>query len=726
MQGWASSNWAAACPGSNPAASYAGQTALEIDLSCGDYNGNFVIDWNDTTPFSTGGTLDLDIAFSDASTLADLGFQLQEDSNTATARQPFTTYLATATSGAFTHVTIPVSSLSNGASYLGFVFSFATQAGSVIYLNNVVVSGSGSGTTTGSTGTSSGTTTGSAGSVSFAVDVAAGPARQYQPPSGPTRVSDYVYGINGFGAFVQQQTRWGLIRQGGNAYTDWNWTTNFSNSGADYCFNQNPGAGGANALAGALVDTGDSLPAAQAKGEAYLATVPILDFVSSDLVNNPYGGNPNGPQCPGSSTCGNPYSDNTGNLDFASRNPSSAAFVANHPTKGSALCACPGPSCGSSCTVGHTGAVYQDEFVNYLKVNYGAAGPVFFEMDNEPNYWASTHPEVWGSWTGAVPCQQDQLTTFDDIVTRNVTYAAAVKSAWPQALVFGPVVAQDGVIYARSYTDPHLPTTFTDYYLQQMAQASASAGHPLLDVYDVHWYTSGSNAGSQCVQNPRLFWDPAYTSLSAAQTDAIDFGYSTSEFDTNWYPRKIIPRLLGKISSAYASAGTAAPGLSFSEYNAGCELSIEGGVAEADLLGVFGREGAFAAMAWPLQTVSGNYLVAAYDAYRNYDGQGAVVGDTAIGASTDNVDQSSVYAFAHSGDASAVDLVAINKTSGALTASITLAHAPGLTQAAAYHLVNGSTAVVPAGAVAAPTCAGGTCTFSYTMPAMSVTTLVLR
>ena len=93
---------------------------------------------------------------------------------------------------------------------------------------------------------------------------------------------------------------------------------------------------------------------------------------------------------------------------------------------------------------------------------------------------------------------------------------------------------------------------------------------------------------------------------------------------------------------------TTAPGLSFSEYDPGCETVIQGGIAEADLLGVFGREGVYSATAWPLKSIASggkltSYLVAAYDLYRNYDGQGAVVGDTTTYAQTSDVDSTSVY-----------------------------------------------------------------------------------
>jgi hypothetical protein len=573
------------------------------------------------------------------------------------------------------------------------------------------------------------------GNVIFTIDFGKGPARQFQPPAKPTAISPYVYGINQFGAW-ESTTKWGVLRWGGDSFSAWNWTNDFSNSGSDFCFWQG-NEGGGSGLAGALAATAfPSVATDESNGIASLVTAPILGSVSSSAVtNNVWSGS--NPPCPGSPSCSsgtaNGTAANVANLDFVSTDASSMAFVANRAAKGSAFCSCaPGATCSSGCAVDATGAVYEDEFVNYLKVTYGSgAAPIFFSLDNEPNYWPATHPELWPH-TGTPGCGTSGTVTFDDIVSRNTTFATAIKAAWPAAKVFGPVVAQDGVIYAGDYKDPNLPTTFTDYYLGKMAAASVSAGKPLLDVYDVHYYTSGGST-NQCVQVPRMFWDPSFKDFSASATDSIDFGWSgqNNYFDTDLYPRQMIPRLLAKIASAYAGKSTAAPGLSFSEYDVGCEAVIQGGVAEADLLGVFGREGVFAATAWPLKSITSggkltNYLVAAYDLYRNYDGHGSVVGDTAAYAQTSDVESTSVYAFMHSGDPTAVELVAINKYNLAQAATIRIASSPALKDATVYQLGGGNVGVVAAGGAPAVSCGAGSCSLTLTLPPLSASTVVLR
>jgi len=573
-------------------------------------------------------------------------------------------------------------------------------------------------------------TSGPATGLTFTIDVAAGPARQYQPSAKPVTISPYVYGINGFGTLVAKKTRFGLIRDGGDMATAYNWTNNFYNAGADYCFQQRT-AGDGTGLAGKLLATaGDTVVTAHAKGQAFLASLPIADYVAANYDNNGV-----------YTTCGSAadtvgctQNNNTvqANVDKFPYAPS-AAFVGNRPAKGSAFCTCAATDAAcAGCPVA-SDPVYQDEYVNFLKLKFASdPAPLFLSMDNEPNYWEGTHPEIWQNQYPGQSCGSGKV-TYDDIVSRNKSFAAAAKAAWPGAKVFGPVVAGDGFVFAHSYADdPHWPTEFLDYYLQQMHDASAALGTSLLDALDVHYYTVGSK-DADCVQFPRMFWDPSYTELSAAAADKVDFGWDGSVdsrgaiFDKYWYPRQMIPRLQKKIAAVYTDASLPLPGVSFSEYNAGCETSAAGGVAQADLLGIFGREGVFAATAWPLQSLSANFLLAAFDLFRNYDGSGAVVGDLAVNASTSDGKTTSVYAFAHSDLAAALELVVINKNTSAQAATIQISNAPALTRATLFQLAGSTSAVAPvSGSAPAISCAGTTCALTYTMPALSATTLVLR
>jgi len=123
-----------------------------------------------------------------------------------------------------------------------------------------------------------------------------------------------------------------------------------------------------------------------------------------------------------------------------------------------------------------------------------------------------------------------------------------------------------------------------------------------------------------------------------------------------------------------------------------------GGVAQADLLGVFGREGVFAARVADAFPTTANFLVAAFDLFRNYDGNGAVVGDSgAYWPTASNYKTTSVYAFAHSDVTAGIEVVAINKNTSAQSVTISACGAPVLTSATLYQLAGNTAAVARVG-----------------------------
>ena len=70
---------------------------------------------------------------------------------------------------------------------------------------------------------------------------------------------------------------------------------------------------------------------------------------------------------------------------------------------------------------------------------------------------------------------------------------------------------------------------------------------------------------------------------------------------------------------------------------------ISGAIAQADALGIFGREGLFAANLWRL-AANNNFIYGAFEMFRNYDGANGTFGNTSIRATNSNVANASVYA----------------------------------------------------------------------------------
>jgi hypothetical protein len=259
---------------------------------------------------------------------------------------------------------------------------------------------------------------------------------------------------------------------------------------------------------------------------------------------------------------------------------------------------------------------------------------------------------------------------------------------------------------------------FLDFYLDQMKAAEQAAGKRLLDVLDIHWYPEATGGGNRItddgvgaaevdarLQAPRSLWDSTYTETSWITQ------YSTLG------PINLIPRLLQKIAAHYP--GTK---LSISEYNYGAGPDISGGLAEADVLGVFGREGLFAASMWEMSGTNSNFIFGGFAMYRNYDGAGATFGDTSVSAVNSAIDKASVYASVHGAARTNVIVVAINKQTTAKIAGITVKHTSALANADVYTLTSAAAAPKKGTAITAV----ATNAFRYTMPPRSVTTLVFR
>ncbi len=139
---WAAYNWASQCPGSSTAASIAGETALEVDLTCDSFNGEYLVNWNSYTDLATYSVLSFDIYLTQPGDLSRVQMIVQYDYNSQTALQLLSNYIPNATPGSFYHVTIPLTAFTPGTSYLGFAFAFGNSSptGSIFYLNHVVIS----------------------------------------------------------------------------------------------------------------------------------------------------------------------------------------------------------------------------------------------------------------------------------------------------------------------------------------------------------------------------------------------------------------------------------------------------------------------------------------------------------------------------------------------------------------------------------------------------------
>lgn len=485
-------------------------------------------------------------------------------------------------------------------------------------------------------------------------------------------ISPLVYGMNGCdGIATDRQT---LCRSGGNRLTAYNWENNASNAGSDYYY-ENDGFLSSSDVPGEAIRP--MVQTAKDNGAAALVTVPIVDYVAADKNGGDAGG------------------------DVRNSGPDylSTRFKQNLPMKGAPLSATPDTT---------DDYVYQDEFVYWMKQAVPGAR-VLFSLDNEPDLWSSTHPEV-----------HPNPVTYAELVTRDTEYAQAVKSVWPQAEVTGFVsYGWNGYTTLQNAPDA-AGRDFIDFYLDQMKQNAG--GQRLIDYLDLHWYSEAQGGGLRIndtnasqsqleapdvvaarEQAPRSLWDPTYSETSWIVADVLH------------EPIRLIPRLQEKIAAHYP--GTK---LAFTEWNYGGGFHISGAIATADALGIFGREGVDLAAYWPLYSDE-SFAMAALRAYRNYDGSSAAFGDTSISAVTSDVASTSVYASMDAANPSRVVLVALNKTDAPLTAGIRIAHPTLFSHAAVYTITAQGGAALVRGSDLSTV---ATNAFSYVMPAQSVSVIV--
>ena len=258
---------------------------------------------------------------------------------------------------------------------------------------------------------------------------------------------------------------------------------------------------------------------------------------------------------------------------------------------------------------------------------------------------------------------------------------------------------------------------FLDYYLAAMREAEGRTGQRLLDVLDLHWYPEARGGGMRIteasgapdvaaarVQAPRSLWDPTYIETSWISQDARAGAI------------RLLPRLHEKIAAHYP--GTR---LSITEYNYGGGDHISGAIAQADVLGIFGREQVFAATMWDLGSAN-RFLDAAFAAYCNYDGALGRFGDTGIAAATSNHETTSVYASVDAGRDERMVVVAINKATAPTTADVVITHPVDLGRGQIFQITAAAAAVVRGPAIA-PVARN---LFRVELPASSVTTLVFE
>jgi hypothetical protein len=485
---------------------------------------------------------------------------------------------------------------------------------------------------------------------SITAPVSTGPDLTVDVQAGRAAINPLIYGMNFADEDLAAELRLPVNRWGGNATTRYNWQNDTSNHAVDWYFenipNDNPHP--------------ETLPNGSSSdrfveqnlrtGTQTLLTVPLIGFTPKSrgyacgFSVAKYGAQDD--VDPWRTDCGNGIQNGV-------------QITANS---------------SSDTSLGIT-PQFNADWIAHLQVRYGSAaagGVTLYNLDNEPMLWNSTHRDV-----------HPQPTSYDELRDRTYAYAAAVKAADPASKTLGPAlwgwvayfysaldVAAGGSWWdTRPDRKAHGDIPFLPWYLQQMKAYETTHGLRLLDYADIHFYPQADHVFSDQadpataelrLRATRSLWDPTYTDESWIN-DTID----------------LIPRLRAWVTENYSGTRTA-----LSEYSFGSMCSVNGALAQADALGIFGREQLDLAALWGAPTAAqpGAY---AFRLFRNYDGLGRAFGETEVSAVSAASDQLSVYAAQRTVDG-ALTMIVVNKTSNNLTSTVHIQNFNGAPSAVVY------------------------------------------
>jgi PKD repeat protein len=454
-------------------------------------------------------------------------------------------------------------------------------------------------------------------------------------------INPNIYGIAHASTAELNDLNSSLNRQGGNNTTRYNWQQNADNRANDWYYQS---IGDASATAGERGDT--FINNAKAAGAQAMLTVPMIGWVAKLGAN----------RSKLASFSIAKYGAQTGNdwqwfPDAGNGVWTNGQFVAgNDPNDANVF----------------SDSAFQQGWVQHLVNRWGTTtngGLRYYILDNEPSIWHSTHRDVHP--TGA---------TMDEMKNKMIDYAGRIKAIDSSALVVGPEEwGWSGYVYSgydQQYGGQngwgYLPDRanhgnwdYLPWLLDQMRQHNTSTGQRLLDIFTVHYYPQGGEFGddtSSAMQlrrnrSTRSLWDPNYT-------------------DETWINDRVqlVPRLKNWVNTYYP--GTP---VGITEYNWGAENHINGATTQADIYGIFGREGLDMAARWTTPA-SSTPTYKAMKMYRNYDGNKSVFGDTSVSATVPNPDNVSSFAALRASDGALTVMVISKYLSGNTSATINLAN----------------------------------------------------
>ena len=511
----------------------------------------------------------------------------------------------------------------------------------------------------------------------------AGPALSIDVGQPGTAISPDVYGASFATPAFAASARIPLDRWGGNSTSRYDYRTDDYNTGLDWYFENLRWDGGQASSGGpSALDT--FVATSTASGARSAVTVPVNGWVAKD--DRVSCGFPTSTYAGQDSTdywwpaCGN---GQKGSSDVAVTLPASQTSKAFGPAEITGM-------------------------ASHLAANAPAGtAPMIYQLDNEPSLWNSTHRDI-------SPAAVSGASLF----AKSTAAADAILAGDPSAIVTGPgdwgwcayfFFPQDSCTAGADRT-ANGGIDLGAAYLKAFHDHDVNVGHRTLAVLDEHFYPQGdgialTTAGDAATQALRLrstraLWDPTYTDESWIATTGV------------YENVMLIPRMRAWVNQYYPGTG-----LAIGEYNFGGLESMNGALAQADVLGILGREGVRWAALWGAPDTATAPGTFAFRMFRNLDGAGAAFGTTSVAASSTDQGRLSVYAATRADGT--VTAVVVNKTASDLSSAVSVAGAALASTAQAYRYSPADLAHI---SVSAQPVSGTT---TMTFPAKSITTLVM-
>ena len=464
--------------------------------------------------------------------------------------------------------------------------------------------------------------------------------------------SPLIFGVAYGDAARNAQIGYPLIRWGGNSATRYNWRVDVHSTAADYYYENIPGATDRTQVPPLGNEADAFVTAALAGGAQPLMTIPTIGWTprADSPLNHPYFAGFSVAKY-GAQQSTDPWDPDAGNGVRTNNNE----ITGNDPLDTSTA----------------VGPAFQKAWVAHLQSKFGGAangGVKFYTLDNEVMLWNSTHRDV-----------HPEPTTYDETWSKALAYGTAIKQQDAAANVTGPVTwgycdlfssAKDNCTDG-SDRQAHDGMPFVAWYLQQVCAHPLAGGVHVVDTLDLHYYPQGTNIAlsdddSAATAALRL---RSLKELYNATWPSESWIGTLGDTDANHYSKpNLIPR-------ARAWINQYCPGtqLAITEYNWGNDGTASGAVAQAELFGIFAREGVDMATRW-IAPAANSMVERAFTLFLNYDGAGSRVQGNSVAATSANADQLGAYAFT---SGARLIVLLTNKTAATQGAALSFAAAQG-------------------------------------------------